>query len=324
MYNLTVPNPQPTSPPGDSASGDQTAAGARIPSRVDATAGIPSSNRSANPTAYANDLYCPECGYSLRGLTSTRCPECGLDLGFIESAESLIPWERRRQIGRFRAYWRTAWLATFRPKRFCRAAYQPVSYADAQRFRWLTIAHAFAALLMVVVTLELLGAGLLGEAVEETGWWFVCFVGVCIVLALAAFTGTPSYFFHPRWLPVERQNRAVALSYYGCGGLGYALPLALVIVGVLVAIGSDPTELFLSTGIALSIFVGVAVLLMCWICWSRMARYLLMRTGRRLAITWLMPMVLFAVCGLILLGLPAVAYYLALVYYSLFGSGLIG
>jgi hypothetical protein len=39
--------------------------------------------------------------------------------------------------------------------------------------------------------------------------------GYCLrgLLALAAESGVHTYFFHPRWLPVELQNRAVALSY---------------------------------------------------------------------------------------------------------------
>jgi len=65
---------------------------------------------------YADDLYCPECGYSLRGLTSDRCPECGLRLDFIESAVSLIPWERRRELGRIRAYWQTVLMVLTRTK----------------------------------------------------------------------------------------------------------------------------------------------------------------------------------------------------------------
>jgi hypothetical protein len=271
---------------------------------------------------YADDLYCPECGYSLRGLTSKRCPECGLRLDFIESEVSLIPWERRREIGRFRAYWRTGWLAAFRPKRFCRAAYQPVSYPCAQKFRWLTVAHAYVALLLVLGTLETLGAGLLEELGEETGWWFVALAGLCPLLALIVLTGVPSYFFHPRYLPVERQNRAVALSYYGSGLLGYALPnaavLCMVLVGARLFAGTPPAVIMFS-GVLVSGCAGFVLLVYCWICWSRLARYTLQRSGRRLLITWVMPVFSLLVCGLILVGLPAIAYFVGLVFYSLRG-----
>ena len=46
----------------------------------------------------------------------------------------------------------------------------------------------------------------------------------CILLFLAAATGVPGYFFHPRRLPVEVQNRGIALSYYMCGVLSWLLP----------------------------------------------------------------------------------------------------
>jgi len=54
-------------------------------------------------SAYADDLFCPECGYSLRGLTSDRCPECGLALGQIRALGTTIPWAHRRAIGSWRA-----------------------------------------------------------------------------------------------------------------------------------------------------------------------------------------------------------------------------
>ncbi len=277
---------------------------------------------------YADDLYCPDCGYSLRGLTSERCPECGLLLDFIESKVSLIPWERRREIGGFRAYWRTAWLAAFRPKRFCRAAYQPVSYRCAQKFRWLTVAHAYVALLLVLGTLQALDIELLEELAEETGWWFVAFAGLCPLLALAALTGVPSYFFHPRYLPVERQNRAVALSYYGGAPLGFgALPVSIALCVALVVSPSLTrvrTDAILFSGALVSGCAGLVLLLYCWICWSRLARYTLQRAGGRLLVTWVMPVLSLLVCGLILVGLPAIAYLLGLVFYSLRSVGVGG
>lgn len=45
--------------------------------------------------------------------------------------------------------------------------------------------------------------------------------------ALAVITGVPSYFFHPQTLPVERQNRAIALSYYSAASLSVS-PLGVV------------------------------------------------------------------------------------------------
>lgn len=285
-------------------------------------------NGTPTRAAYADDLYCPECGYSLRGLTSGRCPECGLLLDFIESKVSLIPWERRREIGRLRAYWRTVWGAVFRPKRFCRAAYQPVSYRCAQKFRWLTVAHAFVALLVVSFAGEVLSDGpATEEAVEETGWWYIAVVGLSLLLALAAFTGIPTYFFHPRYLPVERQNRAVALSYYGSGSLSWSLPASIALCVVLLGcrvFGNARTDAIMAVAMLVSVALSITLLALCWLCWSWLARYTLQRAGRRLAVTWIMPLISLVVCGLILVGLPLVAYFLAVVYFNVWGVGVGG
>ncbi len=64
------------------------------------------------------DLYCPKCGYNLRGLTSDRCPECGYDICVIRERKSQIPWVYRDQEGSFRAYWKTVWLVMFKNERF--------------------------------------------------------------------------------------------------------------------------------------------------------------------------------------------------------------
>lgn len=186
-----------------------------------------------NATPYPDDLYCPECGYSLRGLTSARCPECGLSLEFIRSDAPLIPWERRRQLGRLRAYWQTVFQVLFRTKRFCRASCRPVSHPDAQRFRWVTILHVYLPALAVLPVAHWANPNMLRDAVEETSGWFVTLVGAWVLPTLLVLTGLPSYLFHPRRLTTAQQNRAVALSYYGTAPLGLLAPLAAAAVGTL-------------------------------------------------------------------------------------------
>ena len=137
-------------------------------------------------SVYADDLFCPECGYSLRGLTSDRCPECGLKLDFIESEVSLIPWERRREIGRVRAYWQTVFQVMCRNKMFCRAGYRSVSYRDAQLFRWVSILHAYATLLLVTGVVHVLHSDLIPGMADESGWWFIGLHWACVLLALLA------------------------------------------------------------------------------------------------------------------------------------------
>ncbi|MBU0617201.1 MAG: hypothetical protein KKI02_05755 [Planctomycetes bacterium] len=277
----------------------------------------------AAPTAsaYADDLFCPDCGYSLRGLTSERCPECGLKLDFIESEVSLIPWERRREIGRLRAYWQTVLLVMFRNKVFCRAAYRPVGYHDARSFRWVSILHAYGPALLCLGVLHLLHPDLLPGAADEYGWWLIGLNWVCVLLALLAFTGMPSYFFHPRSLPMARQNRAVALSYYGCAPLALG-PVMLLgfIIGAAVW-GTGKHEYL--TGL-IAALVQVSILIWCWELWSRLAQRAFIGSGRRLLMTWSLPVLWLLVGGLILVGLPAIAYFLAIVFYGLRPVSLVG
>src|SRR6185312_470110 len=47
-----------------------------------------------------------------------------------------IPWEHRREIGRWKAFWRTVLLVTFRPARIARAVGGPVDEIAARRFGW--------------------------------------------------------------------------------------------------------------------------------------------------------------------------------------------
>ena len=36
------------------------------------------------------DIFCPDCGYNLRGLLGDVCPECGGDIAEVRSAQSSI------------------------------------------------------------------------------------------------------------------------------------------------------------------------------------------------------------------------------------------
>ncbi|HEX5242188.1 MAG TPA: hypothetical protein VFW23_02920 [Tepidisphaeraceae bacterium] len=48
-------------------------------------------------------------------------------------------------------------------------------------------------------------------------------------------TGLNSYFFHPAHLPIEQQNRAVAMSYYASGPLSWVVgPSLLLIAAILI------------------------------------------------------------------------------------------
>ena len=202
---------------------------------------------------------CPACGYDLRGIDSDRCPECGLPID--RAAVSRIPWVNRARIGRVRAYCRTAWMATARTAALAAEVQRPVDLRDGQTFRRIT---------MLIAWLPLAGltawagatvpsnngfapmvnghiAGVVFNAINGAdgvplGLIVPYAVGLAtpgllpaaILLALVLVTGVPSYFFHPRRLPVGRQNRAVAASYFACAPLALLpIPTAAVLVALL-------------------------------------------------------------------------------------------
>ena len=96
-----------------------------------ATEGRPRTPSDAPPTAehlpIPSDLFCQQCGYNLRGLTSDRCPECGRSLDGLRGTVPPIPWVHRKEIGWFRVYWKTVWTATFRQQDLCDEMGRPVS-----------------------------------------------------------------------------------------------------------------------------------------------------------------------------------------------------
>jgi hypothetical protein len=228
-----------------------------MPSPVlDATPDAAVTPPAPGPAHLPEDLYCPDCGYNLHALEGIdRCPECGLQIDRHGFARSRIPWVHRRHVGRIRAYWRTVWLATLRPRELAAEAARRVNYTDAQRFRWVTAFVAGAPVMAgLVAAMVIYGSAALFSVINPAvfpGWamggnpsalfdflipWdagatWPPVLPLAVLLAFVFVTGVATYWFHPKSIPVVRQNRAIALGYYGCG------PLALVSVPALAFIG---------------------------------------------------------------------------------------
>ena len=181
-------------------------------------------------TAAAPDLPLPciECGYDLRGSEGGRCPECGREFDPATLNESSIPWQRRGEVGRLRGFRRTVALATRRPGRLSREAIVVVAEAN------LTGGLGFGE------TPALEPAGL-APRLADAAVLAALLIGLFLWPLLAS--RVPSYFFHPRRLPRELQDRAVALSYYTSGPLAL-LPVAAVLVGVGVAVNLGTAAIF--------------------------------------------------------------------------------
>lgn len=198
------------------------------------------------------ELYCPDCGYNLHGIDSPRCPECGLEIDRSTLGQSILPWVNRERIGRIRAFWRTAEMATLRPQQLAREMVRPAQLAEALRFRRITCVLGMFALLPSVVIAAIELQRELGWALQFSGdrllsdadWLGSMFHALILIsccvgawLFLKGMTGIASYFFHPATLTVRQQNRAIALSYYACAPIAY-VPLILIFsIGILTLAG---------------------------------------------------------------------------------------
>lgn len=279
--------------------------------------------------ASLDDAFCPECNYSLRGLLSDYCPECGFDLESLRSRVSEIPWVHRKEIGFFRAYWRTVWMVLFRHRRFRSEIARPVSYCDAQRFRFVTILHAYIPLLLIVPTWSVLQPTGFEGVFKDFGITWIVLEHLAAVTVLIAITGLPSYFFHPRYLSVERQNRAVAMSYYGCAALAF-LPMGVIpfwlgmlewrfgLDAILMHFGMLGWE---STLRPLLLGSGTLVLLLSvfylWFEPVRLVRALLRRTRDVVLLAVGLPVLFVLAAALILVAFPASILYVVLLFRSL-------
>lgn len=264
-------------------------------------------------------LFCPQCDYDLRGLTSARCPECGLSLAGVREGRTLIPWRNRTRRNWYWAYWLTVGMVTLHLRRLGDEVIRPGSFADARAFRRLTVLHVYALLLPISIVV-------LVRRWDDVTWlfggltipWFVA-QQVALLLTLFAVTALPRFFFHPRHLPLVRQNRAVALSYYACGVLAWAPVIAVLVGGGWLA-RAGGTEAFAYAWVVA--FLCVLLVPLWWFALLALARRAL-RAGpfRLLLMAVGLPVLWAAVGALILTTIPLAVLYVVLAVCSLAGGG---
>ncbi len=289
--------------------------------RHDSSAAVNSGTAAPSPQdrAIPDDLFCPQCGYNLRGLTSDRCPECGYSIDAVRSVTSEIPWVHRRDIGWFRAYWKTVSLVMFRQRRFCDEIARDVSYADSQSFRWITVFHAYLPVLLGTIALYAFApARLFGDRTLDGPWadvWPVAILHLCFLIFLAAATGVPSYFFHPRGVPVYLQNRAIALSYYASGSL--AVIVLPVLAGVTPAIVDLPERLAIIC-VLIAVLIPVGQVAAWWLDLIRITRRVVsQQPGRANVVALCVPILWLTIAGLIFFALPFAVFCILVVIHSL-------
>jgi len=276
---------------------------------------------SAEPSlpAIASDLFCQTCGYNLRGLTGNRCPECGGSLDGVRSLLPQIPWVNRKETGWFRAYWRTVWFVMVRQASFCDEMARPVSYRDCQLFRWVTVLFVSIPSMLPMLALyltmkvESFHDQLVLQAVAA-GWPLLIFY-VCWLLFLAAVTGVPSYFFHPRGILLEQQNRAIALSYYACGPLIFLTIPVLTCAAAILMQNAKNEALSMALGV-LSVTLPIGAVAPWWLDLIHLVRRLVpQRPQRAVYLGVCVPILWFLLACLV--GIPSVLFYVFLVFASL-------
>jgi hypothetical protein len=298
----------------------------------------PSSNAPDQPETA--DLPCPFCAYNLHGITSARCPECGGEIDYAAMSQARIPWEHRRQIGRWRAYWRTVVGFTFKPARWATAGATP-RYADAVRFRAVTVGVAFGAILFPMVLLWLIVrrdefggdeyaaydffrinrlGNYLTEFIRQPASLCITLAG--ILLALIAITGIPALFFRSASLSIGRQNRAAALAQYTCAALGW-LPVTVGSLVVMCALGAWLRSQEIKWGVATAAIVcsALAIGVQMFLWWLATLRILRTTThahaGRIISCATFQPLASLVLFVLIPVALQVMAGFLALVVVSL-------
>jgi hypothetical protein len=217
------------------------------------------------------EFFCAHCGYNLRGLPDGRCPECGETFERTALATSQIPWLHRREIGRLRAWWRTTWLALFRPSRFAASINAPCPYADARRFWLVSLIPPAAGMAWLGVAAPLrFQVRNIGMASSVEAWllpWYAAMYlalvrALAAVLTLIVATGAMSYLFQLLPRPQRQQDRAAAMSLYISGALSACILLqcAVALLACLLAVltdGSFETIEILLTNEALLLLLAV-------------------------------------------------------------------
>jgi hypothetical protein len=269
--------------------------------------------------AIAEDLFCQNCGYNLRGLTGDICPECGNSLASVRSDICNIPWVHRKQLGWWRAYWKTIWLVMFRQRQFAEEMARPVGYRDSQSFRWISVGlvalPVLAALAATYVFNPPRRVDWLWETLAYADVWPMAIVYACFVLFLAAATGLPSYFFQPKDIPIAQRNRAIALSYYACGPLAVLfVPLACYIMGLAFMRSDEKAALLV---FLLGALLPCGQLYAWWADLIHLSRRLTPQRPRTAGVMVLLPALWLAAAFLIVVVLPLCLFVIVGVFLSL-------
>jgi len=195
---------------------------------------------TSTPLPIDSDLLCGGCGQNLRGVTIDRCPECGRRFDRDRHLSVNVPWERRADLGRLRAFGKTVVAVTFHPLLLIDPTDNPLTLRAARGFRRRAVLALFVPGFVCAVVWRYQALARWGPVGNRLGGvlynspdigtllmtqWFFYTTAVAILLALFAVTGMASLFFAPRHLPPMQQQRGVAASLYANALLVWLVPL---------------------------------------------------------------------------------------------------
>ncbi|MBT3200761.1 MAG: hypothetical protein HN350_12685 [Phycisphaerales bacterium] len=178
-----------------------------------------------------------------------------------------IPWEQRKQIGSFRAYWQTAKMAMFNPAKLKPFLDEPVCEKHAKKFRRVTVQLTFIitlgvlALLLVKTFMSVYAPGCSLDDMGLISLQILARMGMMVLSLIGLFLATRSleWFSRPKDFDPTRQNRAITLSCYACGPiLIVAVAGAIVSTAIIIQapLQNIPTTLLITSLAWWSIFLA--------------------------------------------------------------------
>lgn len=278
----------------------------------------------------ADDVFCLNCGYNLRGTASKRCPECGEPV-----QDSLVPvrglaWTKPGLLFAYPRFWQTAWTVTFRPGVIWRQFFSSVPLRGALSFQLLAVLHIFLPVLLGTILIyrafppsTRMGMSLSLVSGGYAAIWPVAVMLGCLLAFLISAMRAPAYFFEPAAGSLRQRSNATAMSHYACAPLAFFPIMILLLGAITLAYSMNRWDLRYLKSIEYwpLAAIGVAAALSAagwWLGLVRlMRRTMPQRPARQALLSFGLPFVLLVLGLLWLLVVPALILFLVLVVASL-------
>jgi hypothetical protein len=216
-------------------------------------------------------IFCPGCGFDLRGTSSGRCGECGLEVDREALRVSGIPWAHRAKMGRVRTYLKTVWQVTIGSKRLRYESAKPQELADGRSFGRVTAALLATVLLATFFMAIWKNEGwsflgvqpenpfrrLSGRSPQAALWYWQDTVvpwstgatlrpvlPVCLLLFAMYLSGAQRLLFRASSFTANQTPRGGGLGWYCAAALTFLLPAAACAIGAIFLTDSNFSDDF--------------------------------------------------------------------------------